>query len=140
MNYTINDVAVRFHLSPHTIRFYDKKGLLPFVLRNHHRNREFTESDVSMMQTICCLKDTGMLIKDIKQYIDLCMEGTDTIERRRELLEEHKKDILGQIKMLEENLDLLDLKLEAYRSPDAVKIIGTRLQKAAKEKRASGLK
>ena len=69
MNYSINDVAVRFKLSVHTIRFYDKKGLLPFVLRNQKGNRVFTESDLNMIQTICCLKDTGMLIRDIKKYI-----------------------------------------------------------------------
>ena len=140
MNYSINDVAVRFKLSVHTIRFYDKKGLLPFVLRNQKGNRVFTESDLSMIQTICCLKDTGMSIRDIKKYIDLCMKGTETITLRNELLNKHKKEILKQIDMLKDNLSLLNLKIEAYESSNAVEIITERLKKAAEEKLISNIK
>ena len=77
LTYTIKDVAKIFGLSIYTIRFYDKEGLLPFVSRNKSGNRVFTESDVNLIKTICCLKNTGMQIKDIKKYIDFCMEGTE---------------------------------------------------------------
>lgn len=140
MSYTIKDVSDRLKLSPYAIWFYDKKGLLPFVLRNHAGNREFTESDINMMQTICCLKDTGMQIKNIKQYIDLCMKGTDTIALRGEILSDHKKEIHRQMEKLNENLNLLNAKIEVYESPDAEEIIGERLQRAAEEKRVAVLK
>jgi len=65
-------------LSIYTIRFYDKEGLLPFVSRNKSGNREFTESDLNLFKMICCLKKTGVQIKDIKKYIDLCMKGAGT--------------------------------------------------------------
>ena len=93
-----------------------------------------------MIQTICCLKDTGMPIRDIKKYIDLCMKGTETIALRNELLNKHKKEILKQIDMLKDNLSLLNLKIEAYESSNAVEIITERLKKAAEEKRISNLK
>lgn len=57
--YTIKDVAEKFNLTISTIRYYDKKGLLPFVEKNTSGYREFTNSDLSMIHTICCLKIQG---------------------------------------------------------------------------------
>ena len=91
MTYTIKDISKMFGVSIYTIRFYDKEGLLPFVLRNKSGNRVFTESDVSLFRTIYCLKNTGMQIKDIKKYIDFCMEGAGTIDFRKKLLLEHRR-------------------------------------------------
>lgn len=139
MIYTINEVANIFDISAYTIRFYDKEGLLPFVARNKSGHREFTESDVNFFKIICCLKNTGMQIKDIKKYIDLCMEGTDTIDVRKKLLMEHRKEIIKQIGVLKGNLGLIDSKIEIYKSPNAVEIVNKRLKKASDEKRKNGL-
>lgn len=139
MIYTINEVANIFDISAHTIRFYDKEGLLPFVARNKSGNREFTESDVNFFKIICCLKNTGMQIKDIKKYIDLCMEGTDTIDVRKKLLMEHRKEIIKRMSVLKGNLGLIDSKIEIYKSPNAVEIVNKRLKKASDEKRKNGL-
>jgi len=81
--YTIKDISKILGLSIYTIRFYDKQGLLPFVSRNKSGNRAFTESDLDLFKMICCLKKTGMQIKDIKKYIDLCMKGASTIDLRK---------------------------------------------------------
>lgn len=134
MTYTIKDISKMFGLSIYTIRFYDKEGLLPFVLRNKSGNRVFTESDVSLFRTICCLKNTGMQLKDIKKYIDFCMEGASTIDLRKKLLLEHQEVILGQINDLNENLDLIRSKIDKYSSPDAVQIINADRKKVHAEK------
>ena len=139
MSYTINQVATMFDISAYTIRFYDKEGLLPFVSRNKSGNREFTESDLNLFKIIYCLKNTGMQIKDIKKYIDLCMEGTDTINVRQKLLTEHRNEIMKQMEGLKENLSLIDAKIEIYKSPDAVKIVNEQLKKAYNEKRKNNL-
>ncbi|MDR3585861.1 MAG: MerR family transcriptional regulator [Desulfosporosinus sp.] len=139
MIYTINEVANIFDISAHTIRFYDKEGLLPFVARNKSGNREFTESDVNFFKIICCLKNTGMQIKDIKKYIDLCMEGTDTIDVRKKLLMEHRKEIIKRMGVLKGNLGLIDSKIEIYKSPNAVEIVNEQSKKASDEKRKNGL-
>lgn len=89
--YSIKEVADYFHLPISTIHYYDKKGLLPFVSKNEAGYRVFSESDFGFIKTICCLKNTGMPIKDIRTYIDLCMQGTASIQQRRELLQQHKK-------------------------------------------------
>lgn len=134
MTYSIGEVAKILGLSIYTIRFYDKEGLLPFVSRNKSGNREFTESDLNLFKIICCLKNTGMHIKEIKKYIELCMEGADNIDIRKELLLEHKKEILKQMNTLNENLNLIDSKIQIYASPDAVEIVNEQIKKASSEK------
>ncbi|AIQ62586.1 HTH-type transcriptional regulator AdhR [compost metagenome] len=114
--YTINEVATACNVSAHTIRFYDKEGLLPFVTRNSTRNRQFSEADLEMMKLICCLKNSGMQVKEIKQYIDLCMQGEETAQARRELMVDHRKAILKQIDDYKKNLNIVDLKIAFYDS------------------------
>lgn len=114
--YTINEVANMCLISVHTIRFYDKEGLLPFVKRNSTGNRQFSEADLDVIKLICCLKNTGMQVKEIKQYIDLCMQGQETAAARRELMVEHRKAILKQIDDFKKNLNIVDLKIGFYDS------------------------
>lgn len=134
MTYSIGDVAKISGLSISTIRFYDKEGLLPFVSKNKSGNRAFTESDVLLIQMICCLKNTGMQIKDIKKYIDFCMEGARTIDLRKKLLLEHRKGLISHIDALTENLKLIDSKIENYDSSNAAEIVDEQLKKLNGEK------
>ena len=134
MTYSIKDISEMFNISIYTIRFYDKEGLMPFVLRNKAGNRVFTESDVSLFRTICCQKNTGMQIKDIKKYIDLCMEGAGTIDLREKLLLEHQEVIIKQINALNKNLDHICTKIEKYQSPNAFEIISEDRKKVYEEK------
>ncbi|MFZ7101423.1 MAG: MerR family transcriptional regulator [Peptococcaceae bacterium] len=116
--YSINDVAKICNLSPYTIRFYDKEGLLPFISRNKSGNREFSETGLDLVKLICCLKNTGMPIKKIKQYIDLCMQGPETVEQRKEIMKVHRRDILRQIDDLKKNLNIVDLKIAFYNTDE----------------------
>lgn len=112
--YTINEVASACNISTHTIRFYDKEGLLPFLTRNDTGNRQFSEEDLEVIKLICCLKNSGMQVKEIKQYIDLCMQGKETAPVRRELMINHRKAILKQIEDYKKNLNIVDLKIAFY--------------------------
>ncbi|MDF2596316.1 MAG: MerR family transcriptional regulator [Clostridia bacterium] len=114
--YTINEVAKICDISVYTIRFYDKEGLLPFVTRNNTGNRQFSEADLEVIKVICCLKNTGMQVKEIKQYIDLCMQGKDTAPARRQIMLEHRKSIRKQVDDLKKNLNIVDLKIAFYDS------------------------
>jgi len=114
--YTISDVAKRCELSVYTIRFYDKEGLLPFVSRNSAGNRQFSETDLEMIKLICCLKNTGMQIKTIKQYIDLYMQGEHTAPLRKRMMVDHSKAIVKQIDDLNKQLTIVQLKIEYYES------------------------
>jgi DNA-binding transcriptional MerR regulator len=117
--YTINEVANICNISPHTIRFYDKEGLLPFVSRNSTGNRQFSDSDLNVIRLICCLKNTGMQVKEIRRYIDLVMQGAETSSQRKQIMIEHRKEVINQIDNLKKNLNIIDLKIALYDSEDS---------------------
>jgi DNA-binding transcriptional MerR regulator len=114
--YSINDIAKLCDLSVYTIRFYDKEGLLPFVTRSKAGNRQFSESDLEMIRLICCLKNSGMPVKDIKRYIDLFMAGDATAPCRKQMMIDHHKSILDQIGNLKKQLSIIELKIAFYDS------------------------
>jgi DNA-binding transcriptional MerR regulator len=116
MGYSIAEVAEKTHLTPHTLRYYEKEGLLPFVDRSDSGNRDFKETDLEWLELICCLKNTGMPIKKIKEYIQLCLKGDSTIEVRRKIFLKHKEDVLNQMAELQKNLDKINCKINHYDS------------------------
>lgn len=114
MRYTISQVAEKFDLTAHTIRYYDKEGLLPFIERNKAGNRQFSDKDFDWLKLITCLKNTGMPIKQIKLYIQWCLQGDETLELRRQMYIDHRQEVLKQIEDLQKNLKSIDYKLEFY--------------------------
>lgn len=114
MIYSIKDVSKITGLTDHTIRYYEKIGLLPYVTRNKNGVREFTEDDVFWIDIIKCLKNTGMPINHIKSIVDLSLEGEHTSCQRKSILIEHRDKILFQIKELQNNLEKIDLKIAWY--------------------------
>jgi DNA-binding transcriptional MerR regulator len=72
MTYTISQVAKKLNVTIYTIRYYDKEGLFPFLDRTASGNRIFKEQDIEWIDLICCLKSTGMQIKDIRTLIENC--------------------------------------------------------------------
>ena len=80
--YTIGEMARMLHVAPSTLRYYDKEGLLPFVERSGSGIRRFKDTDLPWLSMISCLKQTGMPIKEIKTFIDLCRTGDETISMR----------------------------------------------------------
>lgn len=127
MGYTIHQAAEKFDLTAHTIRYYDKEGLLPFVERSKAGNREFTDSDLDWLALICCLKNTGMQIKQIKQYIEWCMQGDETLEIRKRMFIDHRNEVLKQIDELKKNLKTIDYKIEFYDTACMVQVHGNQI-------------
>lgn len=106
MIYTMKDISSTYNLSQHTIRYYDKEGLLPFVKRDSSGKRVFSESDLQMISMICCLKETGMQIKDIKNLVGLYKNGNSS-EIRLALIN-HRDNIVDQMRSLNEGLRYID--------------------------------
>lgn len=98
MGYTIGEAAKISGLTPHTLRYYDKAGLLPFLERTESGLRNFRDGDIAWLSIINCLKSTGMSIKDIKQYITWCQMGDNTIEKRREAFVKQKEIVEEQMR------------------------------------------
>lgn len=114
VNYTIAQAAKKMNLTIYTLRYYDRVGLLSNVKRDKSGNRIFTKDDMEMLSLICCLKNTGMPIKEIKLFTDWQNEGNQTLHARNNMLVEHKKDVLKQIEDLKNHLRLIDRKLDYY--------------------------
>ena len=91
---------------------------MPFIGRDKSGNRVFTESDLNWVAMVCCLKETGMPIKEIKQYADWCTGGMQTIDERKAMLVEHRKQVMKQIEELNKNLELIDSKIAVYDNPE----------------------
>lgn len=113
--YTIQEAAQRTCLTPSTLRYYDKEGLIPQLERSKSGIRLYRERDIAWLQLICCLKNSGMPIAKIKEFMQACLGGPDTAEERKALLEEHKSVILAQMQVLEHSLETINYKLEHYR-------------------------
>lgn len=112
--YTISQVAEKFGISAHTLRYYDKEGLLPFIERSASGIRRFTDKDIEGIVIINCLKETGMSIKDIKIFMDWCQEGDATIKQRYDMFLEQKKKALEQMEILQKHMEKIDFKIWYY--------------------------
>ncbi|MCI9274434.1 MAG: MerR family transcriptional regulator [Clostridiales bacterium] len=115
MTYSISQVARKTNLTPYTLRYYDQEGILS-THRTEGGVRYFTEEDLEQLGMVCCLKSTGMTVKEIKKYFDLCREGDETLERRMEIFTTHRQHILDAIAALQKNLCRIEEKIAWYQS------------------------
>jgi DNA-binding transcriptional MerR regulator len=114
MAYTISEVAQRFHLEPHTIRYYEKEGIVS-PGKTEKGIRSFSDADMDQLGMVCCLKSTGMSIKDIRRYFALCERGDDTIGERLQIFLSHREHILEEVASLQQNLGKIEGKIKWYR-------------------------
>ena len=109
MSYTISEAAEKTGLPPSTIRFYDKEGLLPNIKRKNGI-RVFEDMDLRLMGLLTCLKNTGMPIKRIRDYVELTSKGDETLQERYEIIKAQRQFVLDQIEQLQYYLEELDFK------------------------------
>ena len=114
MYYTVCEVAKRLELSPHTLRFYAKEGLLTFVDRDQNGNRIFKEEDFERLFMIASLKRAGMTIKQMRQFTELCDVGDSTIPQRLQMIKDQREAVEEQITELQDALDVLKYKTWLY--------------------------
>lgn len=114
MEFSIKQVAARTNLPPSTLRYYDKSGLMPLLKKTEYGTRKYSEMDICWLELVCCLKDSGMSLDDIKTFMLLCLEGSSTSEQRRDMLEQHRNSILKQMEVLNCSLGTINYKLEHY--------------------------
>ncbi|MFQ3708851.1 MerR family transcriptional regulator [Staphylococcus equorum] len=96
------------------MRYYEKEGILPVVKRDKNGNRIYTDENIIWLKFIKLLRDTDMGIEDIKRYVYLFNQGLSTIEKRRDILSEHKQKIKNEIKDKLDCLDQINYKLGVY--------------------------
>ncbi len=116
MSYTIKQAAELTNLTPVTLRYYDKQGLLPYMERRESGYRMFSDGDIAMLRVIECLKKTGMSIKDIRQFSEWVLMGDDSLQERYEMFLERKKAVEAQMADLQKTLDFINHKCWYYET------------------------
>mgnify|MGYP000338747005 FL=1 len=116
MSFSIKDASEKLGIPPHTIRYYDKEGLLPSLQRDEHGNRVFEPEDLEWIKLMTCFRVTGMPVVALKQIVDLAMHGDSTIAERRTILENHKLELQKRQLELDQAFEAVNLKLEKYES------------------------
>ncbi|MFF4320133.1 MerR family transcriptional regulator [Streptomyces sp. NPDC001568] len=112
--YTISEVEARTGLTQHTLRWYERIGLMPHVDRSHSGQRRFSDRDLDWLSFVGKLRATGMSVADMVRYAELVREGEHTVDQRRELLERTRTEVRSRITELTDALGVLDFKIGMY--------------------------
>lgn len=110
----IGELAKRSGLSAHTIRYYERIGLLPYADRDRSSRRDYDASILIWIEFLGRLKATGMPIREMLRYADLRDQGAGTEAKRRELLEKHRVRVRAHVAELQACLLVLDAKIAGY--------------------------
>lgn len=112
--YSIQDVSKKTGLSAHTLRYYEKEGLLSHVDRSPGGFRQYTDEDMEALGLICCLKNTGMSLQEITRFVSLTHEGDQTLKERVELLREHRENVIRRMQEMQKYLEKVTWKLNYF--------------------------
>lgn len=100
--------------SEHTIRWYERQGLIPNVGRDRGGRRVYEDGHVEHLMFLEWLRLTGMSVDEMRQFTELSMRGWRTIGQRQDMLKAHRKDVEARIKDLRVALSLIDAKMEYF--------------------------
>ncbi len=112
--YTISEVAALTGLSAHTLRWYERIGLMPHVDRSHTGQRRFSHRDLVWLDLVGKLRLTGMTVADMVRYAEMVRQGERTVAERQSLLEATREGVRARIAELRDTLDVLDYKIDHY--------------------------
>ncbi|WP_435857026.1 MerR family transcriptional regulator [Streptomyces toyocaensis] len=112
--YTISEVAALTGLTAHTLRWYERIGLMPHIDRSHTGQRRYSNRDLDWLALVGKLRLTGMPVADMVRYAELVRSGDHTYTERFELLKQTREDVLSRIAELQDTLAVLDRKISFY--------------------------
>jgi len=112
--YTMMQVCRQLDMTYETLKYYCNEGLVPNVKRDKNNRRIFDESDVKWIKDLTCLKKCGMSIQEMKDYLELCLQGQDTILQRKEMLAQKQEALRVSIQELEDSVAYIDWKQNFY--------------------------
>jgi DNA-binding transcriptional MerR regulator len=110
----IAEVSDHYEISPDTLRYYERIGLIPPVNRNGGGIRDYDEVDLRRVEFIKCMRSAGLPIEVLIEYVGLVQQGDRTIDARKEILKEQRKLLAARMEEMQKTLDLLDHKIEVY--------------------------
>ena len=112
--YTMKQACEKTGLTYETLKFYCNQGLVPNVKRDSQNRRAFDDRDIAWIGSLTCLKNCGMGITEMKEYIDLCMMGEASIPERKRILSAKKDELMEQMQRIRESIDYIDHKQNFY--------------------------
>ena len=112
--YTMMQVCREVDMTYQTLKYYCNEGLIPNVKRDGNNRRIFDEKDVKWIKDLTCLKKCGLSIQEMKEYLELCLQGESTILRRKQMLTEKRKALKSSIQELEDSVAYIDWKQNFY--------------------------
>lgn len=114
--FTVKEVSELMGISAHSLRFYDKEGLLPTLSRTESKRRVFSYEDLEWVYNIQCWRATGMPLAEIKRYIELLREGEQTIEERFQIILKQQEKAVEEVKAAQERVKILEYKVNWYKA------------------------
>ncbi|MEF2902277.1 MAG: MerR family transcriptional regulator [Terrisporobacter sp.] len=111
---TITEVSKLYDITPDTLRYYERIGLIPKIHRNKNGIRDYTQEDCNWVEFIKCMRNAGLPIETLIDYVTMFQQGDSTIDARKELLIEQRKVLEKKIKDMNETLGRLNHKIELY--------------------------
>lgn len=111
---TITEVSEKFGLSQDTLRYYEKIGLLPNVNRDNRGRRSYTQEDCNWVEFIKCMRSAGLPIEALIEYVDLFKQGDETMNARKEILIQQRKELIKKMEEIKKTVERLDFKIKKY--------------------------
>lgn len=111
---TIAQVSKKYDITQDTLRYYERIGLIPAVGRNKSGVRNYSEEDCRWVEFIKCMRSAGLAIEVLIEYVALFKQGDSTIDARKELLIEQRRQLINKLEDMKETLSRLDRKIESY--------------------------
>jgi DNA-binding transcriptional MerR regulator len=111
---TIAETSKKYDLSQDTLRYYERIGLLPGVNRNNSGFRDYTEEDCRWVEFIKCMRNAGLPIEVLIEYVNLFQQGDETLEARKDLLMEQRNILIEKMEDMKKTIERLDGKIERY--------------------------
>lgn len=111
---TIKEISEQLGVSQDTLRYYEKVGMIPPVTRTKGGIRDYQEDDIAWVKLATCMRNAGLPVKVMIDYLNLYKQGDSTIQVRCDLLKEQREKLLEQRKQIEETLERLNYKIARY--------------------------
>ncbi len=117
----ISEVSERYDISPDTLRYYERVGLIPTVHRTESGIRDYNQIDIEWVDFIKCMRSAGLPIEVLTEYVELVQQGDHTNEERKQILIDQRDALVRKMEEMQETLDLLNYKIEVYENALLVK-------------------
>ena len=111
---TIKEVCEKYDITPDTLRYYERVGVIPEVHRTKGGIRDYTEEDIKWVENAVCMRSAGVPVEMLIEYVKLFREGDSTFQARRDLLEEARAAVQAQLDKYQATMDRINYKISRY--------------------------